>query len=93
MKQISNSNTTANTWATATPPIMFTGKTAATGLAIAPVIFRPWPITATKITMGIRKMTPPIIVVLMSFSMNSVVPLFTPPSWQASGAMSGNSSC
>ena len=69
MKQISSSNTIANTWATATPPIIFTGKTAATGVAIAPEIFKPWPITATKIATGIRKMIPPIIVVLMSFSM------------------------
>ena len=44
------------------------GKTAATGLAITPAIFSPWPITATRIAMGIRKMIPPISVVLMSFS-------------------------
>ena len=59
----------ANTWATATPPIMFTGKTSATGVAIAPETFRPRPITATRIARGIRKMIPPMIVVLMSFSM------------------------
>ena len=69
MKQISNSSTIANTSATATLPIMFTGKTAASGLATAAVISRPLPITATKIATGIRKMIPPMIVVLRGFSM------------------------
>jgi hypothetical protein len=48
---------------------MSTGKTFATGLEIAPANFRPWPITATKIATGIRKMIPPMIVVLIGFSM------------------------
>jgi hypothetical protein len=68
-KQISNRNTTVTTSATATPPIMSTGKTSASGLESAPANFRPWPITATKIATDIRKMIPPMIVVPMGFSM------------------------
>jgi hypothetical protein len=48
---------------------MYTGKTAATGLAITPVACSPLAITATRIAMGIKKTIPPTIVVLMSFSM------------------------